>query len=109
MPSSEKHAQVGPKAGPTSDFYSCIPTRMHGPNLHILGQPNTFLASAPGKEDREPQEGCGVRGKGALFLCSVKVTGLAQKLGQLEAINRDLQSKSWANLQVLGQPCNFRA
>ena len=27
----------------------------------------------------------------------VKVTGLAQKLGQLEVVNRDLQSKSWAN------------
>jgi hypothetical protein len=40
---------------------------------------------------------------------SVKVTGLAQKLGQLEAVNRDFQSKYWANLQFLGQPCNFRA
>jgi hypothetical protein len=38
---------------------------------------------------------------------SVKDTGLAQKLGQLEAVNRDLQAKSWANLQLLGQPCNF--
>jgi hypothetical protein len=38
-----------------------------------------------------------------------KVTGLAQKLGQLEAVHRDLQSKSWANLQLLGQPCNFHA
>ena len=37
----------------------------------------------------------------------VKVTGLAQKLGQLEAVNRDLQSKYWANLKLLGQPCNF--
>jgi hypothetical protein len=40
---------------------------------------------------------------------SVKVTGLAQKLGQLEAVNRDLQSKSWANLKLLDQPCNFYA
>ena len=40
---------------------------------------------------------------------SVKATGLAQKLGQLEAANRDFQSKLWANLQLLGQPCNFRA
>ena len=40
---------------------------------------------------------------------SVKVTGLAQKLSQLEAVNRDLQSKSWANLKFLGQPCNFYA
>ena len=39
----------------------------------------------------------------------VKVTGLAQNLGQPEAVNRDLQSKSWADLQLLGQPCNFRA
>ena len=39
----------------------------------------------------------------------VKVTGSAQKLGQLEAIHRDLQSKSRANLQLLGQPGNFRA
>jgi hypothetical protein len=40
---------------------------------------------------------------------SVKVTGLAQKLGQLEAVHRDFQSKYWANLKLLGQPCNFRA
>jgi hypothetical protein len=40
---------------------------------------------------------------------SVKVTGLAQKLGQLEAVNRDLQPKSRANLNLLGQPCNFYA
>ena len=40
---------------------------------------------------------------------SVKVTGLAQKLGKLEAVNRDLQSKSMANLKLLGQPCNFHA
>jgi hypothetical protein len=42
-------------------------------------------------------------------LTSVKVTGLAQKLGQLEAANRDLQSKPWASLNLLGQPCNFYA
>jgi hypothetical protein len=47
--------------------------------------------------------------RGRLATASVKVTGLAQKLGQLEAVNRDLQSKSWANLQLLGQPCNVRA
>jgi hypothetical protein len=40
---------------------------------------------------------------------SVKVTGLAQKLGQLEAVHRDFQSKYWANLKLLGQPCNFYA
>jgi hypothetical protein len=39
---------------------------------------------------------------------SVKVAGLAQKLGQLEAVNRDFQSQSWANLKILGQPCNVR-
>ena len=43
------------------------------------------------------------------YLYSVKVTGLAQKLGQLGAVHRDLQSKSWANLQLLGQACNFYA
>ena len=35
---------------------------------------------------------------------SVKVTGLAKKLGQLDAVNKDLQSKYWAKLQLLGQP-----
>ena len=45
----------------------------------------------------------------ACFSQRVKVTGLAQKLGQLEAVNRDLQSKYWANLKILGQPCNFYA
>ena len=40
---------------------------------------------------------------------SVEVTRLAEKLGQLQAANRDFQSKSWASLQLLGQPCNFRA
>jgi hypothetical protein len=34
---------------------------------------------------------------------------LPQKLGQLEAASRDLHSKSWANLQLLGRPCSFRA
>jgi hypothetical protein len=33
---------------------------------------------------------------------SVKVTGLAQKLGQLEAVHRNFQSKYWANLKLLG-------
>jgi hypothetical protein len=42
-------------------------------------------------------------------LLAVKVTGLAQKLGQLEAVHRDFQSKNWANLKLLGQPCNFYA
>jgi hypothetical protein len=40
---------------------------------------------------------------------SVKVTGLAQKLGQLEAVHRDSHSKFWATLKLLGQPCNFCA
>ena len=39
----------------------------------------------------------------------MKVTGLAQKLGQLGAVHRELQSKYWANLKLLGQPCNFYA
>ena len=39
----------------------------------------------------------------------VKVTGLVQKLAQLEAVNSDLQSKYWANLRLMGQPCNFYA
>jgi hypothetical protein len=34
---------------------------------------------------------------------------LAQNLGQLAAVNRDVHSKYWANLQLLGQRCNFRA
>jgi hypothetical protein len=34
---------------------------------------------------------------------------LAQKLGQLEAVNRDLQLKYWANLKLLVQPCTFYA
>ena len=41
------------------------------------------------------------------FTSSVKVTGLAQKLGQLEAVNREFQSKYWANLQLLDQPCTL--
>jgi hypothetical protein len=39
----------------------------------------------------------------------VKVTGLAQKLAQLEAAHMDFQSKYWTNLKLLGQPCNFYA
>jgi hypothetical protein len=34
---------------------------------------------------------------------------MAQKLGQLEAVHRDLQPKYWANLKRLGQPCNAHA
>ena len=40
---------------------------------------------------------------------SIKSTGLAQKLGQLEAAHVDFQSTSWANLKMLGQPCKFYA
>ena len=40
---------------------------------------------------------------------NVKVTGLVQKLGQLEAVNREFHSKYGANLQLLGQPYNFHA
>jgi hypothetical protein len=40
---------------------------------------------------------------------SAKVTGLAQKPGQLEAADREFQSKYWASLQLLGQPCHFHA
>jgi hypothetical protein len=48
---------------------------------------------------------------GSLVLkaCSVKVTGLAQKLGELEAVHMDFQPKYWANLKLLGQPINFYA
>jgi hypothetical protein len=67
-------------------LHSCIPHRSAWANLLRLGPPDTALASS-----------------------SVKVTGLAQKLGQLEAVHRDFQSKYWANLKLLGQPCNFYA
>ena len=46
---------------------------------------------------------------GAVQHSRVKVTGLAQKLGQLEAAGGDLQSKYWAGLKLLGQPCGFYA
>jgi hypothetical protein len=38
----------------------------------------------------------------------VKSTGLAQNLGQLEASSRDFHSNCWANLRILGQPCEFQ-
>jgi hypothetical protein len=40
----------------------------------------------------------------------VKLTGLAQILGKLQASNRVFHSNCWANLKILGQPCmvNFR-
>ena len=43
-------------------------------------------------------------------LGSVKVrfTGLAQTLGQLDDSNRDFRSNCWANLRILGQPCEFQ-
>ena len=57
--------------------------------------------------------GLGGAARGSPFLqrcsLSVNVTGLAQKLGQLEAVNREVQSKYWSNLQLLGQPWNFDA
>ena len=40
---------------------------------------------------------------------SVQVTGSAQKLGQLEAVHRDLKSKSSANLKRIGRPYNVYA
>ena len=38
---------------------------------------------------------------------SVNAAGLPQKLSQLEAVNRGLHPKSWANLQLLGQSVTF--
>jgi hypothetical protein len=38
---------------------------------------------------------------------NAKLTGLAQILGQLQASDRNSHSKYWANLQNLGQPCEF--
>jgi hypothetical protein len=34
-------------------------------------------------------------------------TGLAQIVGQVQASDRDFQSKFWANMQNLAQPCEF--
>ena len=68
------------------------------------GKLSMSLAITPGPILREANfRPCGGRP------LRVKVTGLAQTLGQLEAVNRDLQSKYWANLKLLGQPCNFYA
>jgi hypothetical protein len=41
----------------------------------------------------------------AVLYIKVKFTGLAQTLGQLQASDGDSQSKFWANLKILGQPC----
>ena len=38
----------------------------------------------------------------------VKITGLAQNLGQLQASHRDFQSKFLVNSKILGQPCVFQ-
>jgi hypothetical protein len=39
---------------------------------------------------------------GALGRIRVNAAGVAQKLGQLEAIRRDLQSKYWGQLAAFG-------
>jgi hypothetical protein len=49
--------QVGPEAGPTPAFSSCIPSNSHRnawANLHLLGQPNTVLAADPDARLRAP-------------------------------------------------------
>jgi hypothetical protein len=60
---------------------------------------------------RPGRGGAGRAGRGAAAgpRPRVEVTGLAQKLGRLEAVNKDLQSKYWANLHILGRPDTFRA
>ena len=70
------------------------------------GRPRVLELASPcgGLAVRAPAE-CGTPAQPR----SAKVTGLVQKLGQFEAVHRDLQSKSWANLRLLGQPCNFYA
>ena len=51
----------------------------------------------------------GKRGTDFLSDLSVIVTGLAQKSGQLEAVNRYFQSKYWDNSRLWSQVCSFRA
>jgi hypothetical protein len=38
----------------------------------------------------------------------LKVTGLSHNPGQLQGSYRDFQSNCWANLRILGQPCDFQ-
>ena len=49
------------------------------------------------------------RPNAARTLRSVKATGPGRKSGQLEAVHRDLHSKSRGTLQLLGRPCQFYA
>ena len=68
-------------------------------SAYFRGSP---LAAAPGpRGEITNQRRLTARG------LDVKFTGLAQILGQLSASNRDLQSNCWANLIILGQPCDF--
>jgi hypothetical protein len=57
--------QVDPEVGPTSAFYSCIPTGMHGPNYILWANLTTFspqLDRAPGADGRAPRGASSGRG-----------------------------------------------
>ena len=82
------------------------------PDIRGAGEMGPWPLAAHGEgtvASTKPSRDGRIRRRAEVRHLRVKVTRLAQKLGQLEAVNRDLQSKSWANLQLLGQPCNFRA
>ena len=75
---------------------------------HQLGVAGRNIANQHHRQNSAPRE-TQEKAKDEEGDTSVKVTGLTQKLGQLETVHRDFQSKYWANLKFLGQPCNFYA
>jgi hypothetical protein len=45
-----------PRSWANFSLYSCVPTEMHWANLHLLGQPNTFLARRLVAVEKHPAE-----------------------------------------------------
>jgi hypothetical protein len=78
-----------------------------GARTSTVMRPSARRAAVEDTNSPGPRGGGRTRRGGAALSSRVKVTWLAQKLGQLEAVDRGLRSKFWANLKLLGQPCNF--
>ena len=69
-------------------------------NLHVLGQPNTFLAQG---------QDCQAQGSARRWRRDGKIHRVEPDFGStLTDSNNDSQSNCWVNWKIMGQPCVFQ-
>jgi hypothetical protein len=77
------------------------------PSVQVWGLRRRVRQVGLGEAYRRDEAGVCVSMAAPRPACSLKSAGLAQNLGQLYGSDRDFQSNCWANLRILGQPCEF--